>query len=424
MRPGREARREATGARRGGLTLAAGAIAATILGRAVTSAAQPLRLRADALAAVESPVGLLSLEAESELSPWLRAEAVVWMGESSSGGSDGDALVIAVEARRPDGRAAAKLGRILASVGALRPLHLDGAWGSAALPWRLSAEAFGGVPVAAGAEGRGFDWLVGGRLGHRLGDYGSAGVAYLQQRDRGARAYEELAFDAGAALGRHADAGAKLTLDLVRWGPAEVQLVAGWRRGRWRTEAFFTERRPSHLVPATSLFSVLGDVPARKAGARASVTAAPRLELSGEAALRVLAALDDEPGALAFDGVLRAQLWLGDRRRGRVTGQEIGLITLELRRGAGDGGAADQGWLGARLAARLPLRGALGAATELELVRPDDDRRGALWPWALASLRWQRGAWESAIAVEASASPSQRARLDALARLTRRWELR
>ncbi len=44
-------------------------------------------------------------------------------------------------------------------------------------------------------------------------------------------------------------------------------------------------------------------------------------------------------------------------------------------------------------------------SAELELVRPDDDMRGSLWPWALAALTWRpRQVWEVASAVEASAS--------------------
>jgi hypothetical protein len=407
-----------------------------IAGIAGGAEAQPLRLRADALAAVESPVGLLSLEAEAELQPGLRAEAVVWFGGGQEDGRVGEALIIDVQALRADGRAAAKLGRMIAAVGALRPLHLDGAWARASLPWQLQAEAFAGVPVEAGVQGRGFDWLAGARLGRRVGDFGGVGVAYLQQRDRGSQAVEELAFDAGAALGRRADAAARLSLDLLRFGLAEAQLSAAMRRGRWRGELFFSERHASHLLPATSLFSVLGDAGARRAGIRIGVRAAPRLELSGEADVHVLTGED-----AGLDGVLRAQLALGDRRVGAVRRggrrgalpmpPEIGALALELRRAGATAstslGALDRGWLGARGTARIPLGcaagGAVIAAAELELVRPDDDDRGALWPWALAALTWRRQRWETAVAIEASASPEHTSRVDALLRVSRSWEL-
>lgn len=423
-------------------------LAALVLGGALaapgTALAQPLRLRADALAAAESPVAIVNLEADAEPVPWLRAEAVLWLGNTGDGagsdgdgagsagtgdgaGGDGDALIIDVMARRADGRAAARLGRMIAAVGALRPLHLDGGWGRADLPWQLQVEGFAGVPVAEGAQGRGFDWLAGGRLGRRLGDFGGAGVAYLQQRDHGALATEELALDAGAALGRRSDAAARLSLDLIRFGVAEAQLAAATRRGRWRGELHLSQRDASHLLPATSLFSVLGDAAAQRAGAVLGVRAAPRLELTGELGGRRAG------GELAGEATLRARLWLGDRRPapaprgdGQARPAEVGALGLELRRSGGAAGEGSGGWTGARASARLPLAaaagGALGAAAELELVAPDDGGRGAVWPWALAAVTWRRACWEGAIAVEASASPEQASRLDVLARVSRRWE--
>ncbi len=391
------------------------------------SAEAQLRLRADALAAIESPVGLLALEADAAPVPWLRAEAVVWLAASADErdeGGAGDALIIQLEARAPDGRAAARLGRMIAMVGALPPLHLDGGWGRAVLPWQLTTEAFAGVPVSAGLAGRGADWLVGGRVGRRLGDLGGIGVAYLHQRDHGSLSTEELALDAGAALGRRSDAAARLSLDLIRLGLAEAQLSTTTRRGRWRGELVLAARNAAHLLPATSLFSVLGDGAAERAGLVLGVQAAPRLEVTGELGGR---RAQDE---LAVEAALRARLWLGDRRavrsaadgRRRPGAPDVGALGLELHRS----GAASHGWTGARGTARLPLgegpRGELAAAVELELVVPDHGARGAVWPWALVALSWRRALWEAAVAVEASASPELSSRLDVLARLSRRWE--
>jgi hypothetical protein len=47
-----------------------------------------------------------------------------------------------------------------------------------------------------------------------------------------------------------------------------------------------------------------------------------------------------------------------------------------------------------------------------------------VWPWALVAISSTHGAWDAAIALEASASPQDRDRLDVLAQLSRRWELR
>ena len=385
------------------------------------------------IAPIRSPVGLLSLEADAELVPWLRAEAMIWLGAGDSDGpgadgrdgADGDALIAQVEARSADGRSAARLGRLVASVGGLRPLHFDGLAARAALPWRLQVEAFAGVPVTGGSlKSREFDWLAGGRVGRRLGELGSFGVAYLHQRDRGAMATEELAFDAGAALSEHTDAGGRVAVDLIRLGLAEAQLAVALRRGKWRGELTISQRHASHLLPATSLFSVLGDQGAQRAGAVLHWWAAPRLELTGElAGLRV----DDD---LQAELVARGRLWLGDRRAARLhaarrqaparaaTVADVGSLGLELRRTGADGG----GWTGVRGSGRLPFAGVLVASSELELVVPDEQDRGEVWPWALAALSWRCAPWEAAIAIEASASPELSSRFDILARLAHHWE--
>ncbi|HEY0988470.1 MAG TPA: hypothetical protein VGD80_15505, partial [Kofleriaceae bacterium] len=111
--------------------------------------------------------------------------------------------------------------------------------------------------------------------------------------------------------------------------------------------------------------------------------------------------------------VLRARLRLDDGGASAVTG--------ELRRD----GVGDDMWTGARGAARIALPRSLAITTEVELVRPDHDRgRGTLWPWALAALGWDDGTWQAALAVEASASPEDRRRVDVLGQLGRRWGAR
>jgi hypothetical protein len=424
--------------------LAAALVAAAILAPA-PSRAEPLRLRADALTAAEDPIGVISLEADADVVPWLHAEAVVWVGAGGDGaasggpgdaseiggpehsGLSGDALIVDVEARTLDGRGSARLGRMVATIGALRPLHFDGAAARASLPWRLQLEGFGGSPVVPRTMSRDFDWLVGGRVSRRLGDFGSAGLAYLHQRDGGELATEELAVDAGAALGRRADAATRVAVDLIRFGLAEAQVSASLRHRGWRGELYLSQRNASHLLPATSLFSVLGDLGAQRGGVVVHGKAAPRLDLTAE--LGGERSGDD----LSATAVLRARLALGDRgeaqrsvssvgsgrRKAPMTAaREPGAIGLELRRT----GAALGGWTGCRVSARLPLPRSFTAALELELVRPDHDDKGALWPWSLAALSWRRDLWDVAIAAEASASPELSHRLDVLARLTRRWE--
>jgi hypothetical protein len=369
--------------------------------------AEPLRLRADALSTSASPAGLVTLEASGEAGRTLSAEAVVWTG-SLSDESRGDVLVIALRAHTAGGRASARLGRFVESLGALRPIHIDGAAVRIRLPLQLAVETYAGLPVVPGlATARGWSWATGTRIARSIGDAGSIGIGYAQQRDDGRLASEELGVDAGTALGKRSDLGAKLVYDLANPGIAEVAMTASHRRKTLRTELHVSHRAASHLLPATSLFSVLGDVPAERAGAVATWRCAPRLDVVADLGVR---RVDRD---LAPQVVVRARLRLDERGTSAVTG--------ELRRD----GVAEDTWIGARGAARIALPHSLAVTTELELVIPDRDRGlGAAWPWGLAAIAWDSGTWQAAVAVEASASPQDRHRLDVLGQLGRRWGTR
>jgi len=313
--------------------------------------------------------------------------------------------VVAVGGQTRSGWASVRAGRFVSSLGALRPAHVDGGALRLRLPRGLDVEAVAGIPVEPGLEaGRAWDWLAGARLARRIGEGGSAGVAYVQRRDAGRLALEELGADAGLALTARHDVGARAAYDLANPGLAEVALTASYRRRAVRTEVYAIHRAASHLLPATSLFSVLGDVPSERAGGVVTWRAAPRLDAIAELGGR---RIDDD---LGLELALRARLRLDDRGASVLGG--------ELRRS----GVADDAWSGARATARIALGHALAASAELELVVPDRDRgRGAVWPWGLAAMSWARAGWQAAVAVEASASPEYRHRVDVLGQLGRRW---
>jgi hypothetical protein len=376
------------------------AIATLVLAVATPAAADPYRLRGDALASVASPTGLVALDADGDVGRGMRAEALLWFGNDGA-----DALVADIEATR--GPVVARLGRFVVALGALRPVHVDGGSARVNLPRRFVAEAFAGVPVEPRLGARAFDWVVGARASRLLGDWGSVGLGWLERREEGRLSSHELGLDGGLALGAHADAGGLVALDLIHGGIAEAQLTAATRRGRWRYEAYAGERSPSRLLPATSLFSVIGDVASRRAGADVRWRAAPRLDLRAD--VGALAVGDD----IGADLALRADLRLDDRG--------AGAVSVELRRE----GAPEGGWTGARATLRRPLTPEFTASAELEVAVPDapTEGTGTIWPWALAALGWHRGPWEVAAAIEASASPRDRYRIDALARVGRRWEL-
>jgi hypothetical protein len=383
----------------------AAAIAVTlVLGVATPAVAHAqLRLRGDALASTASPTGLLVLQGSDTLRPWLSAEALVWTGAGDD--DEADALAIAVWLHDPRGRASLRLGRQVMVVGALRPVHADGAVAQVRLPWRATLEAFGGLPVVPRFGPRAYDWLVGARVGQTLGPV-RLGVAWMQRRDHGALDDHELALDTALTPDGPWDAALATAYDLIDPGLAELRLSTAWRRGAWRVELFGSQVSPSRLLPATSLFSVLGDVPAGRAGLSVRWRAAPRLDVwLGGGGTR----LDDDVG---LDASVRAQLRLDERGDG--------VLGVELRRE----GAPDGGWTGARATFRQGLGAGFGLASELELVRPDHQEHGTLWPWGLVAATWtSTGGWQLAGALEASASPSDVYRVDAMARLSRRWEL-
>ncbi len=402
-----------------------------VLGTAAAQA-DPLVLTANALATTASPAGLVSVSANATPADHVSVEAVVWTGGGGNlqGDSPADVLVMVMRARTEGGLASIQLGRYVASLGALRPIQIDGAGGRVRLPHRLALEAYAGVPVLRDlAMSRAWNWVVGTRASRQLGDDGSIGIAYLQQREEGRLSAEEVGIDGGAAIGAHEDLAAKLAYDLANPGVAEATLTASHRRGGLRSELFATYRAASHLVQATSLFSVLGDVPSELVGATWTWKAAPRLDVVASLAVRhadgspidgpavatvlplaMSAVADPIAGSTAPEGFVRAKLRLDDRG--------ASMLGAELRRD----GVGDAGWTGARGMARIALPAQLTASTELELVLPDHDRGlGRIWPWALAALGWTCGPWNAALAVEASASPSDRRRLDLLVQLGRTW---
>jgi hypothetical protein len=382
--------------------------------------AEPLVLRADAFASTAAPAGLLTLAADGDAGPNLSAEAVVWTGRTAA--DHGDVLVMALHARTRNGRLSGTLGRFVETLGALRPVQIDGARTRARLPHAIDVEAYAGIPVMPGTS-RSWDWVTGGRVARRIGDWGSLGAAYMQQRTAGQLAFEEVGVDAGAALGKYDDLAGKIAYDVANPGLAQATITASDRRRAWRREVYASYIAASHILPATSLFTVLGDVPAVRIGTTWTWRAAPRLDLFADLAVRRSDgdAIDGpatgsprttgEVGeVLAPAIVVHATLRLDDRGASALAG--------ELRR---DGGG-DAGWTGARASLRLALPRSFVASSELELVVPDRDRDlGRVWPWALAAVSRTWGPWQAAVAVEAQASPEDRARVDVLAQLGRAW---
>jgi hypothetical protein len=405
--------------RRLALWAAFGLATSTLTLRAI---ADPLVLRADALAESQSPVGLVVLQGQDKVRPWIDSEGLVWAGAKPS--FTGDVLVLTVRLREPHGYGEVRVGRFVLTTGAVRPVQLDGGWVIGRAPWGSSLEAFGGAPVVPRFGARAYDWLVGTRLAQSIFSWGKVGVSYVQQREDGEISDEEVGVDFAAAPARWFDLGARTAYDLTSPGIAEARVSAATRFDAWRVELFAAQTSPSRLLPATSLFAVLGDFPSQTLGSTVKWKAAPRLDILASAAAQAVG------GALSNDTVLAGENELGYnaslRTLLRLDDGGAGSLGLELRRQ--DVSTAQ--WTGVRGIATQPLGRGFRFSTEVEVAAPDHPNgQGFVWPWGLMAIAWRPTTWwgkgwETAAAVEAASTPLHRYETNALIRLSRTLEIR
>jgi hypothetical protein len=397
-----------TASRRTGRGRAVGAAAALGVSAFAASSevwAQPLRLRADALAETQSPTGLVVLQAQDAARPWVEAEGLIWAGTKPE--PTGDVMVLTVRVREPHGYGELRAGRFVLATGAVHPVQLDGAEVIGRAPWGGTIESFGGLPVVPRFGSRSYDWLAGGRVAQSITSEMTFGVSYVQRRAEGEISNEEVGADFAAAPVRWLDVAARGSYDVTSPGIAEALATLAARLGGWRLELFASQRSPGRLLPATSLFSVLGDFPSQMVGATVRWRAAPRLDVLASGAGQLVG------GELGANGWIRATLRLDDRGDGNMG--------LEARREDVVGAV----WTGVRGIAALPLGQGLRYSTEVEIVVPDQpDARGVAWPWGLIALSWgSRAGWEIAGALEASSTPQHRYEADALLRVSRALEV-
>lgn len=371
--------------------------------------ATPYRLQGSAYGQAQAPVGLVSLEGDARPTDWVQIEALIWAGAKELG-TEADALVAAVRLHDPDHRGDLWLGRQMMTTGALRPVHMDGARGLVRLPWHMTVEAFGGLAVTPNLKlsDEAYDWMTGGRIAQSLPGWGTIGVAYLHRRDDGRAIDHEVGGDLWITPLKGLDLTARAAYDLQNPGLSELIGSVRWTvSSAWRVELLTTHRSSARILPATSLFSVLGDVASQYLGGRVRWRAAPRLDLVAEGGAR---RLDD---IVVENARARAILRLDDLGRG--------ALSLELRR---QGARDDAGWTGVRGTLRLPVASKVSLGVEAELVRPDRPAtRGEWWPWGLVAATFQpTAAWDVALAAEGSVTREDEASFDVLARVTYRWE--
>src|SRR5580692_1846408 len=140
------------------------------------AAADPLRLRGDALVETQgsaSPTGLLVLQGEDAMRPWVSVEGLVWAGGSSV---TGDVLVLTIRLREPHGYSEVRAGRFVLATGAVHPVQIDGAHVIARTPWGSMVETFGGLPVVPRFGSRSYDWLAGARVAQAFATAATLGI--------------------------------------------------------------------------------------------------------------------------------------------------------------------------------------------------------------------------------------------------------
>lgn len=336
------------------------------------------------------PAGLVQVESRLKSYPWFNAEAQVWAGRSPlAEQGNGDVVVLTLRARDPLGRGEGTAGRFVLTSGAVRPVHLDGGHLKGQTPQGFALEAFGGVPVTPRFQARAYDWLVGGRASQRLARFGVLGASFVERRDRGREVDQEVGGDLTLYLLHWLSAAARASYDLVSRGLSEVQGTASMGSSARRLELFGSLRNPSLILPATSLFSVLSNVPSAQAGVSGRMRVAPRLTLDALIAYRQAA---EEFGIRAQAG---GRLWLDDQGESALEG----TVTRDGVEGAQ--------WTGLRALAYRELFEAFRVSGEVELVIADEARQGArLWPWGRVSARYLlRETWVFSAGVEGNASP-------------------
>jgi hypothetical protein len=395
------------------------AVAFGIASVSTPALADPLMLRGDAIvdtqSEAQSPLGLLVLQGEDKRQPWISTEGLVWTGARADGSGmfhaddiTGDLLVLAVHLHAPHNLAEVRVGRFVLATGAIFPVQMDGADIIGRTPWGTSLEAFGGAPVVPRFGARAYDWLAGTRAAQSIASKVTVGVSYMQRREDGDISDEELGADLAAAPARWLDLAAKGAYDLTNPGIADARLSAATRVGPLRVELFGSELSPGRILPATSLFSVLGDFPSESVGGTIRWRAAPRLDLLASGAGQLVG------GELGANGWVRATLRLDDRGDGNL-GVEVRRVDVIMTR-----------WTGFRVVAARPLGRGFRFSTEVEIVVPDaPNGQGIAWPWGLMALSWKsKSGWEIAGATEAASTPEYRYEFNALARISKTLEFK
>ena len=195
-------------------------------------------------------------------------------------------------------------------------------------PWGTTVEAVTGIPVLPQSVPRATEWIGGGRIAQGVASRVTAGISYFLRRAGSERVTEEVGADFAAMPTSSVDVAGKGAYDLLSSGVAEASASLAFRSWPWRWEVFGSHRSPGRLLPATSLFSVLGDYPAEALGTTVRWDAAPRLDLLATGAGQLIG------GQLGGYASVRATLRTDDDGDGQLGMECVGRM-LRLHDGRG-----------------------------------------------------------------------------------------
>lgn len=159
------------------------------------------------------------------------------------------------------------LGRQYLLLGLARAEHFDGLHLSQTLPFGLRAEVFGGAHAGPRLQYRAGDWMVGGRLGARIDHKLSAGISFLQAREKEMLKRELLGADVVLHPRSWVELGAGALYDTIGQNLAQLDVFSTfYPRHGMRISIDWRRVIPVALLDKTSIFSVFSDSVRNEAG--------------------------------------------------------------------------------------------------------------------------------------------------------------
>lgn len=352
-------------------------VAALGYGRGVVRADPYATGGASLLGSARPQAGLVTLYSGYRNHPLIDAEAEVWIGQGLYDESEplrSDVLTVNVGLRDPGGHLHARLGRLLFSSGAIRPIHIDGIKLRGRSDFGTAVETFAGVPVVDSLL-EGYDWVAGGRVSQRLWEERlGVGVSYVHQGRDGMLANEEVGADLSLAHGQVTLRGVG-AWDLVLAGLATARVEVGVSPSDLVARLHVERRVAARLLPATSLFSVISDSANSELGADVDYQWFPRLSVGATGNLQWID-VDQAPDR-GYQLGLRSRLELGEADEGDI------LLMVSRR------GGFDAAYNAVYVAIERKLSEALRVHAASELVAADNPGEdGKLWPYLNVGVRW------------------------------------